>query len=244
MLSRAGLHRIIEEQWVVALAHAGFSGSQAKHWVCTGHEAHKRVGSAVYFKPIQAPDGVDFLTAEQRAEVLSETYAQVHRVFLFEEAFELDEEPELVSALAGALLRHELEHARQRDHWGSDFVDLDEERIQDAIEVKAGGVPGSNWLYNCKPSEMDANSASSQFLRDHHPLQVDAIRAGEARQLAGFNTGPEPIDTLRERTIGFLLQFRQILEERAHPLSVSAYLKLHDRKAAELWDVIVAFDVG
>lgn len=63
-----------------------------------------------------------------------------------------------------AALRHELEHTLQLELFGEILQRLHDEAYSVLIE-NAGGLPGSNVLYQRIPMEADANAAAAHFVR-------------------------------------------------------------------------------
>ena len=50
---------------------------------------------------------------------------------------------ETTLAALGALMRHELEHARQQESLGTDFFDMDGVIVDQVLRFKAGGLYGA-----------------------------------------------------------------------------------------------------
>jgi hypothetical protein len=87
-----------------------------------------------------------------------------------------------------ALVRHELEHARQREVQGSRLMDL--YRIaEDVIKERVGGLTGGALLYQAIPVEMDANAAAAVFVRDHFgATRIDALLQARDPDSAAFRS--------------------------------------------------------
>lgn len=65
-----------------------------------------------------------------------------------------------------ALIRHELEHGRQRDAHGRRLMEL-YNIAENVISERVRSLPGGGFLYQVIPVEMDANAAVSSFIREH-----------------------------------------------------------------------------
>lgn len=112
------------------------------------------------------------------------------------------------AATLAALMRHELEHARQWDALGRAIFDLQDLVLDGVLGFKAGGLEGcAGALVNATPLEHDCNAAAAVWLGVRHPGAVSDIPASDRRQLACSLVGPEPFGTLPRRTIAFLAQF-------------------------------------
>jgi len=171
-------------------------------------------------------------------EALAEEVRPLHRIAFFQDFDANDGRLEASRvAVAGALLRHELEHARQYDAVGSDTFDIDDQFLDHAIRQRVGGLPSGTDLYNFKPMELDANAAAAMYLRDHHPEHLDAILKGPHASLARSLTPPETPETLLERTVACLFLFRDICDRNAAKSGIEfwKHLKVYDSRAAELW---------
>lgn len=82
-----------------------------------------------------------------------------------------------------ALLRHELEHARQFDAVGAGVFDLQDFLENDVLSEVAGGLDGcGGGLINAVPTEIDSNAAASVFISARFPAhEVQALRTGPRR---------------------------------------------------------------
>ena len=143
----------------------------------------------------------------------------------------------------GAMLRHELEHARQQDTCGDEVIDIDDQFLDRAVRIKVGGLPGGSDLYNQKPMEQDANAAAAMYLREHHSAQVDAILRGRCAPLARSNTPSESLDTLLARTVAYLFQFRDICERETGDVEFAKRLDVYHKGGGRLWRALNAGDV-
>jgi hypothetical protein len=143
-------------------------------------------------------------------------------------------------AVVGAMLGHELEHARQQEAVGNDAFDIDDQFLDRAIRLRVGGLPGGTELYNLKPMELDANAAAAMYLRKCHPGHVDAILDGPFAGLARSLTPPEDPATLLTRTVACLFLFRDVCERdvEGRDIKFAQFLRPYDKKASELWEAL------
>jgi hypothetical protein len=226
----------LAEEWRRGVEHAGFSESDGHLWLCTGYSEDVQSWGACYYKPYMEIEDERFLSRAQKEEAESEPFWARHRVAIFHD-FRCRENDlgETLVPVMGAMLRHELEHARQQVACGNDLLDIDDQFVDRAVGIKVGGLHGGTDLYNQKPIEQDANAAAAMYLREHHADHVDAILHGPCAQLTRSNTPPESTDTLLARTIAFLFQFRDICERDTGDIEFPKRLGTYDQRAAHLW---------
>ena len=234
-MSATAVQAAAAEESDAVLDHAGFRADETRLWLCSGF-AQGDGSVACYFKPVMdIDDDHGLFTPEQRVEVESEACRPLHRIGLFEDYAEGQDLGETLRAVTGALLRHELEHARQQLIAGNDALDIDREFLDDAMRQRVGGLPEGSNFYNFKPTEMDANAAAAMYLRAQHPEHVEAILVGPHGQLARSLTPPESPETLLARTVGVLYAFRDVCEQKADPLPFAKYLRAYSTDAERLW---------
>jgi len=90
-----------------------------------------------------------------------------------------------------AAMRHELEHSRQFK-WGRSLLNLHGD-AEDLLRRYAGGLSGSNELYNRIPTEVDANRAASIFVRKlFGPACIDALVESGDPDIALFRADDPP----------------------------------------------------
>jgi hypothetical protein len=220
----------IGDELPLAIEHAGFAPDRVKVWTCTGGE---RDGCrAIWFKPTMKIDDDRFLSDEQKQEAELPEHRDKHRIAIFHDA---PIAADLASALMGALLRHELEHARQFDVAGVTTLDIHDNLLQPAIQRMAGGLPGSAVFYNFTPLEMDANAAAAQYQRDHHRDAVDAILVSDQSQLARALMPPNDPSTLLTRTVACLYLFRDVCEAMTGRVPFDKRLDAYDKRAGQIW---------
>jgi hypothetical protein len=122
-----------------------------------------------------------------------------------------------------AIIRHELEHARQTAAYGDKLLGLYNVADQ-VLRLKVGGLAGSSLAYTLMPIESDANAAGAMFAvgRYGRPRIVALLGAGDKSGAAlRSNVGPEPIDTLPERMMAFLIANRAVCERHAASVGAS-----------------------
>lgn len=229
--------------WDGVVAGAGFSPDEVAYWtsVDTPEKIHDR--AAMYFLPGGDPGPPYAFTKDQLEEATSDEMAERHRIIVHID-YELpkDLEPGTVEAFFAAVLRHELEHARQAQAPGGRLaLEVDQNLVDPVLFKRAGRIKGGAEYYNMKPSELDAIAAASVYVRSRFPEAVSALLETEIGAMLRSNTEPEDPASLLRRTVCFLFQFRAIAEELAAPLSVSAHLETYGgSEAAEIWDLLTS----
>lgn len=113
--------------------------------------------------------------------------------------------------------------------------------ILPALERRFRG-PGASDLYDLLPSELDAHAAASTFVRRRHPSEVSEVETAgpedSCPRVLLSRLGPEPLETLPERTVYYALMFRKRLDEWAaetHGTSFGEAIDVHMRGAAAIW---------
>jgi hypothetical protein len=141
-------------------------------------------------------------------------------------------------ATFAALVRHELEHARQWDAMLGIF-DLHDFLEYDVLPEAAGGLNGcAGALINAIPDEMDCNAASSVYIAGRFSYdEVKAVRDGPRRYLACSLLPPLPPDTLPARMIAFAFVHRAAVERHAERRNfpVASILGAVNNNAPALW---------
>lgn len=137
-------------------------------------------------------------------------------------------------AVIGALLRHELQHATQVERWGPELFNIYDQFVFKAMARFFGGsIPGV--YVNNLPIELDANAAAAEYLREHHPKQIDEILLTDCANLARIAQPAQPVDTLMRRTIACLYVYKQQIEELTGDIPTANRLELYDKEAAGAW---------
>jgi hypothetical protein len=214
-----------------ALADAGFVPEQVRFFrlgaLGTGHVA------AAWFRPhtdIEAGDRMFPGNDAQRAHANDAESRKLHRIAIPAEPTD--------PALFAALLRHELEHARQWDAQPGIF-DLQDFIENDILPEIAGGLDGcAGWLINTIPSEMDCNAAASAHISDRFSVaDIQPIRDGPKKYLACSLIPPLPPETLPARMIAFAYLHGAALDRHAarRGFPVSSILRSVYPPAGALW---------
>lgn len=145
-----------------------------------------------------------------------------------------------------ALIRHELEHARQRDVHGQRLMEL-YGMAEAVISERVGGLAGGGFLYQVIPVEMDANAAAAIFVRHRFGADhVDALlRAGD-KDGSAFRSlvGPPAIETLPERMIQFFATIPDLCERFAErqEFPFRTLLDVHWRGAGAIYQRLLEDD--
>lgn len=144
-----------------------------------------------------------------------------------------------------AIIRHELEHARQTAELGGDLEGL-YRLCAEVLSVRGGGLYGSSMLYTLMPIEMDANAAGATFAMQRYGRDriVELLRGRDPAGAAlRSNVGPEPIETLPERMLAFMLANRGLCELYAerygNGLQFSQLLNSKWPGAGDVWRELV-----
>jgi hypothetical protein len=169
-------------------------------------------------------------TDEQREEANSTENRRLHRIAIPAEPTD--------AVLFAALLRHELEHARQWDVKPGIF-DLQDFIENDILPEIAGGLDGcACWLINTIPSEMDCNAAASVYIAQRFSAaEIRLVRDGPQKYLACSLIPPLPPETLPARMIAFAYVHRAAVERHAvrRGFPVSSILRSVYPPAPDLW---------
>jgi hypothetical protein len=233
----AGLDQGLATEWDRALQDAGFSASEVCLWLAEGSPCSSDAPGGQYFMPWRAIDGQHGLSEAQLEEAMSEQCEERHRFVLRPEFITRYEFPADVSVAGiGAVMRHELEHARQHEALGPNLHDLDGV-VDHILSLKAGGLWGARLLLTMKPIEQDANAAAAIYLQRHHQDAVELIlRTPDIAHLARSRVGPESADTLMRRMACFLYLYRDVCERDVEgKFPFASKLEVYSKEAAETW---------
>lgn len=130
-----------------------------------------------------------------------------HRIAVLD-GVDRGDEPRI--AYLAALLRHEIEHTRQRAV-ADDAFDL-LPPVDEIIEWTCGDDKTcSRDLTNSQPIEADAHAAASAYVRRRYPGAVDALLHTPDRYLVERTDPPGRAETLIRRTVEFLQQFTAVV---------------------------------
>lgn len=214
-----------------ALADADFAAEQVRFFRLS-ELGTSNIGAA-WFRPYTdiEPDDPHFPgTDAQRREANSDESRKLHRIAVPAEPDD--------RVLFAALVRHELEHARQ---WEAQPVIFDLQGFieDDVLPEIVGGLDGcGGGLINTVPSEMDCNAAASVYItRRFGSAEIQPIRNGPKRFLACSLIGPPPPKTLPRRMIAFAYIHRAAVERHAERrgFPITSILFSLDRNARDYW---------
>ncbi|HKO17421.1 MAG TPA: hypothetical protein VJU82_00895 [Acidobacteriaceae bacterium] len=220
------------------------SRDQVAYWISDETPSTIRDRAAMYFLPGPDPDPPHALSETQLEEATDDQMATRHRIVIHID-YELPEyfDSAAVEAFFAAVVRHELEHARQAEAPdGRLALEVDQNLVDPLLFRRAGGIKGGAEYYNMKPSEMDANAAASVYVRSRFPDQVPILlEADVCGAMLRSNTEPEDPASLLRRNVCFLFQFRSIAEALSAPLPVASHLELYGgADAAAIWSHLTA----
>jgi hypothetical protein len=145
-----------------------------------------------------------------------------------------------------ALIRHELEHARQREVHGQRVMEL-YGIAEHVIAERVGGLAGGGFLYQVIPVEMDANAAAAVFVRDQFDGdRIDELLRVGDKDSSAFRSlvGPPPIETLPERMIRFFATIPDLCDRFAdrNNLTFTRLLDAHWRGAGDVFQRLLRDD--
>ena len=222
---------VVESECREALADAGLAREEVR-FIQLRQMGRGRLGAA-WFRPYTdiEPDDPGFPGDDaQRAAADGDESRTLHRITV-------PAEPEN-RVLFAALLRHELEHARQWDAQVEIF-ELQDFLEYDVLKEIAGALDGcGGGLINTIPSEMDCNAAASVYIaRRFSNAEIQPIRNGPNRYLACSLLPPLPRDTLPARMTAFAYIHRATVDRIAVRRGYSAAMVLRSvhPKAQAYW---------
>jgi len=128
-------------------------------------------------------------------------------------------------------LRHECEHAKQEELY-RDEIALLIEAANGAVHIEAGGTADFSKIYHSMPTEQDANAASTDLIRARYDQAQDALRI-YTPDLDRSALQPANRDTIRQRMVDFLLQYKSSFHFWCHTVK---------RQAIEEWLVSRGLD--
>lgn len=234
-LTRDQLVQAIDTEWPLAMAHAGFTEGELTLWKAETSPSELDGIAAQCFGPYQDPDRPYAFSPKQFAEATSKALRDRHRIVMhLDYDYSNTLSQEAAQALVGAILRHELEHAKQQERWGPDLFNIYDQFVLAAMGNFFGGsIPNAH--INLVPVELDANAAAASYLRQHHPSHIAGIIQTNNGNTARIAKEPQSRDTLMGRMIAFLYVFREAIEEISEEVPVQTRLELYSEEAAETW---------
>jgi hypothetical protein len=227
----------VEEVWLAALADAAIDADDALLYLLDG-ESGDGYGARYLYRHMRIDaDGEPEEIQPLLDDLNDEQSIDAYRVVVFTER--------TIEGIA-ALVRHELEHARQRDAHRQRLMEL-HAMAEEVIRERVGGLAGGGFLYQVIPVEMDANAAAAQFVRGRFGSErIDALLQAGDKDGSAFRSlvGPPPIETLPERMIQFLATVPDLCQLYAArtDFSFPTLLDVHWRGAGRIWRRLVEDD--
>jgi hypothetical protein len=194
-------HQDIGAEWSAALADAGIDQSATRLYLARAMGL-KHIGAVWHPPSDELVVDERFPDPSQLDDANADEHRRLHRIVV-------PAELEDVVTFA-ALLRHELEHARQHDAWGRPIVELQRLIERHVLRHKAGGLDGcAGQLINAVPTEIDANAAASVYVSARFSKEdVARLQGGKRSALACSLLPPESTDTLPARMLAFAFVHR------------------------------------
>jgi hypothetical protein len=222
----------IDTEDQAALADAGIEPARARRYLAKA--AGKGHLGAVWHPPgDELVVDEQFPDASQLADANDPKHRDLHRIVA-------PAEPDDAVTFA-ALVRHELEHARQHDALGQPIFDLQRFIENCVLPYRAALLEGCGGpLVNGVPTEIDCNAAASVYVSARFTAEeVATLRSGRRKPLACSLVGPEPFETLPTRMVAYVHIHRSCAEayvkEYEPQRSVSELLEERYPDAAEVW---------
>jgi hypothetical protein len=199
----------IEALWLAALADAAIDPHEALLFVLDGDKDSNDFGGRHFHRHLQIYPEAEAIEIHPLLDELNDDECiDSHRIVVFTQR---------TIEGVGALIRHELEHARQQDVHGPRLMKLYGIAV-DVISQRVHGLPGGAFLYQVIPLEMDANAAAATFVRGHFgTARIDELlRAGDGDGSAFRSlVSPPPIDGLPERMVRFFATMPDLCDRLA-----------------------------
>jgi len=219
-----------EELWLGALSHAEIDPNTAILFTLPGVAATvERVGAMTWPRPIRIDPGGSPELDGLLVELNDPGCIDAIRVAVWTER---------TNEAVAALMRHELEHARQYDI---------HRRLHGLYEVAqdvVATIPNGGWLYQAIPVEFEANASAARFVRAYFGDQrIDELVEEKGDDIALFRSpaAPSPIESLPERMVAFLASYPGACERWADNSrdTFRRRLDLHWRGAGSRWARLV-----
>ncbi len=203
----------IATEWSAALADARVS-VEDYHLIVCGGAPITGPPKAVCFRPGEPLTGANneggiVVTEAKLAEANDPANLNRHRVAVLED---VDDEDEVALAYLAGVLRHEIQHALQREvaPHAFDLYPL----VDWVLEIASDGDDRLlRELFNAQPLEADAHAASSAYLRRRYFSAVERLIDGEDKYLANQTDPPGAAEHLVRRTVEFLHGFAFICND-------------------------------
>jgi hypothetical protein len=236
---------IAEELWREAVADSGLDEAQLHRFdavraVVEGFGAQWWApGVSVHEPPVRLELSEDDAAAADRAPLFEK-----HRVATL--PIEGLEGPLAEAALA-AMLRHELEHARQWEAVGGPEAFKLLQLASEVYSRKTGGTMHGGFLTQL-PIEDDANAAASVFVRKIRPdVAADLAQHDFYGPLARAIVAPPSPESLVVRMLGFLSQYRHMVKDlmgKGSPISEARYIGFLAPSGVKVWQALCDADAA
>jgi len=141
-------------------------------------------------------------------------------------------------ATFAALVRHELEHARQYEALGAEICAMEDFVVDRVLREVAHDLRGCGGLVDQIPTVSDCNAAASVYVASRFTAEeVQSIRDGQRWHLACSLIPPAPPETLPARMVAFAFVHRAAVERHAERsgCTIASLLSLMHPMAPELW---------
>jgi len=220
---------LIVAEWHAALADAEADDRDYHLIVCAGAAVTGHPKGVSYHrgqKLTGSPDeGGIVVEADKLAEANASTNLSRYRVAVLED---IDPNDRVEVAFLAGVLRHEIEHCKQRAA-GTQAFEL-YGLVDEVIDLVCGDDKEcGRVLFNSQPIEADAHAAASAYLRRRYSDAVPALLAGEDRFLAASTEPPGPTEQLVHRTVEFLRQFAEACDDPVNLPDRTTFADILDR---------------
>jgi hypothetical protein len=218
-------------EWRQALRHACVIESDFHLISCPGRMVKGAVSAAHYEKGRRLtgdPDEGEIVTSSEKlAEANAPENVDRHRVAILEEPeADVPAEP-----LFGGLLRHEIEHAKQRDANPEAYSLY--ELVHDVTYGAFDNDDEAREVFHTSPFEADSNAAAASYLREFHPEAIAQLGRGRHHVLVNSTSESDP-ETLLTRAVDYLWRYRDGFAAPAEATGEEV-IERDCPQAAQLW---------
>lgn len=205
----------IVAEWLAALADADADDADYHLIVCAGAAVtgHPKGVSFRRGQPLDGGEAEGGIVVDPAKIVEANAPENISRlrVGVLED---VDPESQTEIAFLAAVLRHEIEHCKQR-RVADDAFDL-YGLVDDVTQMVCGPDETRHRdLFNAQPLEADAHAASSAYLRRRYANAIPALLAGDDKYLANATGPPGAPEDLVRRTVEFLHRFADVCDDAA-----------------------------
>jgi hypothetical protein len=217
-------------EWRAAIAHAQVDESDFHLITCPGAPVHGEV-KGVHFERGDilcgdAREGGIVVQQPKIDEANADENLWRHRIAVYED---IDPDDDVELAYLAGLLRHEIEHGKQRMAAPEAFGLY--ELTRDICGLSAGNdAKLARQLFADSPIEADANAAASAHIRERYPAAVEELAQGPDSLLVNGGKIGNPT-TLIDRSVDYLWQFRELVEGHGDLAPGRTFADLLDNQA-------------